>query len=178
MLVNKAMETVDGAPIMSKKQLKKSIASNKQALLKATRAAENLPSVRATRRHRAAHAPEPIVNDNLPVVTDLDPKLKDIFLPMGGVPVSIRTLSDVDRPFSLNENINPSWKISHIIDYGIFGERRKSVEFFLVAFKEQPENCNRWLLMEQIRRLPGFTEEVDRTWFKHFQQVQKALRKH
>ncbi len=146
---------------------------------KLERAANGLPSARSIRREKKKElstlpvSPPEIIGNPF---ASLSPALQLVFQRIGGIPVSIRTLSDVDRPFALGEPIDPLWRISHIVDYGIFGERRHSAEFFLVAFIDQPEESNRWLLMEQVRKLPGFSEEIDRVWFRHFQHIQNALR--
>ena len=166
---------------ISPTELKRRERKEKARKLKLERVAQSLPSARSRRRHLLKDQKVFDSHENLAPVVDpietLSPHLQKIFRSMGGIPVSIRTLSDVDRPFSLNDPIDPYWRISHIIDYGIFGERRNSAEFFLVSFVGQPEASNRWLLMDQVRKLPGFTEDVDRVWFNHFSHIQGVLRK-
>jgi hypothetical protein len=119
--------------------------------------------------------------------TQIDPDLNDTFHNMpqnicdafsniGFIPTSITTLSNVDRPFSLRLPIDPSWKISHIVDWATHGVRKKSLDFYLVSFINQPPESDRWMVMTDLRKLPGFTESIDRKFHSEFQKTQSKLR--
>ena len=115
-------------------------------------------------------------NIDAKILSQFSPQIQAAFENIGYIPPTITTYSNIDRPFSLTDPIDPSWTISHIIDYAPHGERRKSLDFYLVAFKDQPPSSNRWTTMPQLRLLPGFHEGIDRSFFHDFQKTQAMLR--